>query len=381
VNISSGIPGGVPAPMTRISEPTIIGRSSALAAVIAAATRVAQSDAAVLIEGETGTGKELFARLIHLRSRRNRRPFVSHNSGVTPDTLIENELFGHARGGFTGAYRDHAGLFEAADGGTLFLDEIADVSQMMQSKLLRVLQEGEFRRVGETRARRTDVRLIAATNRSLEGEVRAGRFRPDLFYRLHVVTLRLPPLRDRRGDVGPLVRHFIGAIAGAEGRPEIDLEPAAGAALERYSWPGNVRELENEIRRLTAFWAGERIGVDELSERVREALLATAERSGGERPRGLHGAVQALEQRLIAESLVRLGGNKSRVARHLGLSRQGLAKKMRRYGLDWKRPEMDRLDAQGFGAACGGDCGEVESGAGGEKRGLVSGVGSEPEYG
>jgi two-component system response regulator HupR/HoxA len=283
---------------------------------------------------------------------------------VTPDTLIENELFGHARGAFTGAHRDQPGLFEVAHGGSLFLDEIADVSPMMQSKLLRVVQEGELRRVGEMRYRRVDVRLIAATNRPLDEEVKAGRFRPDLFYRLHVVTITLPPLSHRRSDIPLLARHFTRTIAAAEGRPEIDLSEEALAALCRYSWPGNVRELENEICRLTAFWAGERIGVDQLSERVRQALLSRG--NGVRRPgecHGLHGAVQALEERLISESLVRMGGNKSRVARHLGLSRQGLAKKMRRYGLNWEVP-----------LAAG-------EGSQEEKRGVAFDRGSEADYG
>jgi DNA-binding NtrC family response regulator len=315
-------------------EPVLAGTSAAIARVTAAAVRVAASDAAVLIEGETGTGKELVARLVHARSRRRLRAFVSHNAGATPDTLIESELFGHARGAFTGAMRDHPGLFAAADGGTLFLDEIADVSPLMQAKLLRVLQEGEFRRVGEAHARHVDVRLIAATNRPLENEVSAGRFRPDLFYRLHVVTIALPPLRERGEDVALLARHFATRFAREEERPPVELSAAAIDAFRRYAWPGNVRELENEIRRLTALHPGERVGVAELSERVRSAFLT---RSPGFRPGrpDLRGAVEALERELIAERLVRFAGNKSRAARDLGLSRQGLAKKMRRYALGW----------------------------------------------
>ncbi len=320
-----------------VSDPVLIGQSAVMSAAVAAAVRAAASNAPVLIEGETGTGKELLARLIHAKSRRHGRPFLSHNCGATPDSLIENELFGHARGAFTGAHRDEPGLFEAADRGTLFLDEIADVSPLMQMKLLRVLQEGEFRRVGDPRSRRADVRLIAATNRPLATEVAAGRFRADLFYRLHVVALGLPPLRERGPDLGLLIQHLIERAALAERRPPIQLSPSALDALGRYPWPGNVRELENEIRRLTALWAGERVGIEALAERVRGALLVDRMAAGGEgspRPRrGLHAAVQALERRIIAEYLVRRAGNKSRVARDLGLSRQGLAKKMRRYGI------------------------------------------------
>jgi len=321
------------------AEPALVGTSTAMGVLIALASRAAVSDAPVLIEGETGTGKELLARLIHAKSRRRLRPFLSHNAGATPDTLIENELFGHARGAFTGAHRDQGGLFEAADGGTLFLDEIADVTPLMQSKLLRVLQEGEFRRVGEARSRRVNVRLVAATNRPLEEEVAAGRFRPDLFYRLHVVTLALPPLRARGDDIALLVRHFVARAAEAEGRAPIRLADRTLAALGCYSWPGNVRELENEIRRLTALHAGELVRVDQLADRVRAALLVDlSELTVGPPRRGLHAAVAALERRMIAESLVARSGNKSQVARDLGLSRQGLAKKMRRYRLGFEGP-------------------------------------------
>jgi two-component system response regulator HupR/HoxA len=313
--------------------------------VVAASRRVAASNTAVLIEGETGTGKELVARLIHERSRRRERPFISHNCSTTPDSLIENELFGHARGAFTGAHRDQGGLFEAAHGGTLFLDELADLSPMMQAKLLRVLQEGEFRRVGETRSRHADVRLVAATNRPLWGEVGAGRFRADLFYRLHVVRIILPPLRDRPGDIPLLAGHFARAVAAEEDCPPIHLSAEVLGALMRYRWPGNVRELENEIRRLSALWAGEPVGVRELSEPIRAALLSGPTWAPANGRRGLHAAVAALERRLIADGLVRMGGNKSRVARDLGLSRQGLAKKMRRYGIRWMdRPEEHSSD-------------------------------------
>jgi DNA-binding NtrC family response regulator len=339
-------------PAIASTEPALVGSSTVMGAAIALATRAAISDAPVLIEGETGTGKELLARLIHARSRRRYRPFLSHNAGANPDTLIENELFGHARGSFTGAHRDQGGLFEAADGGTLFLDEIADVTPLMQSKLLRVLQEGEFRRVGEARSRRVNVRLVAATNRPLDEEVAAGRFRADLFYRLHVVTLALPPLRDRRDDIGLLVRHFIARAAEVEGRAPVRLADRTLIALGHYSWPGNVRELENEIRRLTALHAGELVRVDQLADRVRAALLVTEAGKATPARSGLHAAVAALERRMIAESLVERAGNKSRVARDLGLSRQGLAKKMRRYGLGFELDSIgDGGSRPGNGAA------------------------------
>jgi DNA-binding NtrC family response regulator len=223
----------------------------------------------------------------------------------------------------------------------------------LQSKLLRVLQEGEFRRVGEARARRVNVRLVAASNRPLDQEVAAGRFRADLFYRLHVVTLALPPLRDRGDDIGLLVGHFIARAALAEGRAPIRLADRTLAALGHYSWPGNVRELENEIRRLTALHAGELVRVDQLANRVRAALLVTeAGVKAAPMRSGLHAAVAALERRMIAESLVERAGNKSRVARDLGLSRQGLAKKMRRYGLGFELdPIGDGGPRPGNGAA------------------------------
>ncbi len=243
----------------------------------------------------------------------------------------------------------------------------------MQSKLLRVLQEGEFRRVGETRSRRVNVRLVAATNRPLAQEIAAGRFRADLFYRLHVVSLALPPLRERKGDVELLVHHFVTRAAQAEHRPPIQLTDSALLALRRYSWPGNVRELENAVRRLTALHAGERVTVTELAERVRAALLV--ERAGLAEPgprRGLHAAVAALERRMIAECLVRLGGNKSRSARDLGLSRQGLAKKMRRYGLGFELEAIEIAPAAvGALEPVAGPAGAAHL-AGGEGAGLLA---------
>ncbi len=331
------------------SLPKLVGSSAAITKVMRQISQLARSSAPVLVQGDTGTGKELVARLIHSGNRRSRQPFVSHNCGATPDTLIESELFGHTRGAFTGAVRDKPGLFEQAAGGTLFLDEIGDISPLMQVKLLRVLQEHEYRRLGETRTRRADVRLIAATNKALESEVAARRFRLDLYYRLHVLTIQLPPLAERPGDVPELIGHFAAVYARAEECPPFRLSPGALAALVRYPWPGNVRELENEVRRLVALHGGQEVRVADLSPRVRAVLLAQAEDSAVNLPRtGLRAAVVKLERRLIADALVKAGGNKSRTARELGLSRQGLAKKMRRYGMRWTagtaapyRPELE----------------------------------------
>ncbi len=333
-------------PRDQAPQIVLVGSSAALRRVLNAATRIASSSAPVLLEGETGTGKELVARFIHARSRRQSQPFVAHNCAATPDSLIESELFGHARGSFTGAARDRPGLFEIAAGGTLFLDEIGDVSPLMQIKLLRVLQEREFRRLGEARVRRTDCRLIAATNKGLEDEVHAERFRADLYYRLHVVNLELPPLRARPGDVGELVDHFRQRIATEENRPPVRVKDAARNALARYPWPGNVRELENEMRRLSALWPGEEITVAQLSPRVRRALLESTT-DPPPHDGALRTAIVRLERGMIADALVQAGGNKSLTARQLGLSRQGLAKKMHRYGMRWIHPKRQTEEGTG----------------------------------
>ncbi|HRI07155.1 MAG TPA: sigma 54-interacting transcriptional regulator, partial [Nannocystaceae bacterium] len=222
----------------------IVGQSEAMTRIYDVVARAAATDATVLVTGETGTGKGLCARAIHHNSARRARPFVAVDCAALPATLIENELFGHERGAYTGADQRSIGKFEAADGGTVFLDEIGDVNPKMQAQLLRVLQEGEIRRVGGGEPVEVDARVVAATNRDLEDEVRAGRFREDLYFRLNVVNLRLPPLRDRRSDVKILAEHFLSKYAAREKREMLGVAPDAMAALERYAWPGNVRELE-----------------------------------------------------------------------------------------------------------------------------------------
>jgi len=333
--------------------PEMLGESPAWAAVLAQLPRVAASGLPVLVLGETGTGKELVARAIHALSPRARAGFVAQNCGATPDTLIESELFGHARGAFTGAVADRTGLFEAAAGGSLFLDEIGDASALLQMKLLRVLQEGEARRVGDTRLRRVDVRVLSATHRSLEEAVAAGAFRADLFFRLNAVRLRLPPLRERGDDVVLLARYFLGraaareepAVAGerparavrtgepgppgaAAGAPP---EPSAAllAHLRAYPWPGNVRELANACA-YAVHVSGARGRVD-LEHWPESPALPGARPSAA--LTGLHAETRALEERRLRETLRRTRGNKSQAARALGLSRQGLIKKLRRYGL------------------------------------------------
>ena len=323
----------------------IIGRGAAMRNLLALVDKVTDSNVPVLVEGESGTGKELVARAIHFNGPRARGPFAVENCAAVPDALIENELFGHERGAFTGADRAQEGLFERADGGTVFLDEVGDMSPEMQKKLLRVLQEGEVRRVGGKETRKVDVRVLAATNRDLARLVKENRFREDLFYRICVVRIRIPPLRERREDVPLLAAHFLDRLAEERGGSAPRLEAEALDALSVYSWPGNVRELENEIRRAATLSEGA-LGVDALSPHVREArargrapgggtAVSVAMPTGeGDDRRTLKQAVEDLERVLLLEVLKETGGNKTRASRVLGLSRLGLRKKMGRYGMD-----------------------------------------------
>jgi len=306
--------------------------------------RVAESDLPVLLLGETGTGKELMARAVHALSPRRRRAFVAMNCGATPDSLIESELFGHARGAFTGAVGERPGLFEAADQGTLFLDEIGDASALLQMKLLRVLQEGEVRRVGDTVVRKVDVRIVAATHRELHDAVSGDAFRADLFYRLNAVSVRLPPLRERGSDIVMLARLFLARAARAVGAEPPELTPALAAQLARHRWPGNVRELVNGcLYCVRVAGARDRVGIEHWP-----SPLAATPRSA----HGLHAETRALEERRLRETLERTRWNKSRAARSLGLSRQGLLKKLRRYGLAAEHAE---LEEDPTGEACAVD--------------------------
>jgi transcriptional regulator with PAS, ATPase and Fis domain len=289
--------------------------------------RIIDSDLPAVVVGESGTGKELVARAIHFYGPRKRGPFVTENCGAIPDTLLESVLFGHRKGAFTGADRDRPGLFEVASGGTLFLDEIASMTQTMQTKLLRTLQEGVIRPLGGSAEKNVDVRIIAASNRNLASLVREGSFREDLYYRMNVVSVEVPPLRDRREDVPVLVAHFIEKHA--TGR-KVELEPEALARLMAYDWPGNVRELENEIMRALV------LGGD-----VVEAHLVLPDRDvdairpadSAQTDLDLKGQMERLERSMIGKALRRSGGNQSASARLLGISRYGLIKKMRRLGI------------------------------------------------
>jgi len=311
----------------RHSYDAIVGRSPAMIEMLRAIDRATESLLPVVITGESGTGKELVARALHENGPRREQPFVAVNCGAVPEQLLESELFGHTRGAFTGADRDRRGLFEVADGGTLFLDEVADTSLAMQAKLLRAAQEGEIRRVGQERSRRVDVRIIAATNRSLADLVAEGRFREDLFYRLNVLELRVPPLRERVEDIPELTAHIL--ERGGGGRPA-SLTRACLARLSAYAWPGNVRELENELARAAAL-GGERIDVGDLSPHIATAPpvpTAPTRESLELKPR-----VEELERALVEEALRQTGGNQTAAAKLLGLSRYGLQKKLKRYGI------------------------------------------------
>lgn len=299
--------------------------------------QVAPYDISVLIDGESGTGKELFARALHYNSTRADKPFVAENCAAMPDQLLESELFGHRRGAFTGAVADHIGLFEQADGGTIFLDEIGDMSPTFQVKLLRVLQEGEVRPVGSDRRRKVDVRVVAATNRDLEQEIAAGRFREDLYYRLAGVRLRLPPLRDRRDDIPEIARCLLDEAVRTLGKRSEGLSSEALTCLREYHWPGNVRELRNEIQRLLVMSSCDLLEAADLSPRVLGAVPPEPGRDGGAENSGtLKDRVEAMEARVLREVLTRHRWNRTRAAEELGLSRVGLRNKLERYGLQKK---------------------------------------------
>jgi two-component system, NtrC family, response regulator HydG len=304
----------------------VVGRSPGLRELLDRAVRVAATDATVLLTGESGTGKELVARAIHAGSRRSDRPFVPVNCAAITETLLESELFGHARGSFTGAVRARRGLFEEASGGTLFIDEIGETAPGFQAKLLRALQEGEIRRVGESVPVKVDVRVIAATNQDLKRAMAERRFREDLFYRLNVVPLRVPPLRERREDIPLLAAHFLERRNRRGGEEKRFTLEALGRLLE-HDWPGNVRELENMVEQAAALSDGPLIGPQDV---LPGAGRAAAEGIGAGT---LADAVAATERRAIEAALLRCGGDQARVARELGISATTLWRKMKRLGL------------------------------------------------
>ncbi|HEY0099093.1 MAG TPA: sigma-54 dependent transcriptional regulator [Pyrinomonadaceae bacterium] len=312
----------------RYSFSEIIGTSEVLQSVFRLVEKVAATNTNILVEGESGTGKELIARAIHHHSPRAARPFVAINCGALPETLLESELFGHAKGAFTGATANKPGLLRAAEGGTIFLDEIGEISPAMQVKLLRAVQEHEVLPVGTTAPVSFDARIICATNRDLEKEVEAGRFREDLFYRLNVIEIHLPPLRERREDIPLLVRHFITRTAHEQGEAEKAIQPEAMSALINYRWPGNVRELQNAVERAFTL-SGERIDLDSLPPRVREAAAGAGVALRD--PDGLRPTLAEIERRHLLETLAAVNQDKARAANILGIDLSTLYRKLKRY--------------------------------------------------
>ncbi len=311
-----------------VEEPLgIIAKSESMRRLVELARRVARVDSTVLITGESGSGKERIARFVHDQSTRAAGPFIAVNCGAVAETLLESELFGHARGAFTGATSAREGLFEAANGGTLLLDEIGDVSPAMQVKLLRVLQEREIRRVGENRTRQVDVRVVAATNRDIADGGVGHAFRQDLYYRLRVVELNVPPLRSRRADLLPLARVLLADAAMRMKREISTIAPAAADQLFRYSWPGNVRELENAMERAVALAGGTRVELEDLPEEVREARVVPEATSGEVRP------LEDVEREHILRALERNDGNQTHTAQQLQIGSATLYRKLKSYGL------------------------------------------------
>jgi two-component system response regulator HupR/HoxA len=342
-----------------LSFGTIIGKSAAMQSLYHIMSKVVESDVPVLITGDSGTGKEVVANALHANGPRRDKSFVVQNCSAFNENLLESELFGHVKGAFTGAVRDKQGLFEVADGGTFFLDELGEMSPALQVKLLRVLQDGTFMPVGGTKQKKVDVRIIAATNRDLEGMVKKGTFREDLYYRLNVVNLQLPRLCDREGDIPRLVEFFLAKMASKSGRPKRSIAREAMLALERYSWPGNIRQLENELQRAEVMSGkADVITLDCLSPHVvsgavvwpagstaSEVSIAAEHVSaapaghpvGGTDASGegkLKDAIEALERELITAALARCDGNKSEAARQLGISRSNLIAKAQSFGIE-----------------------------------------------
>lgn len=313
----------------RASLENIIAASKQMQDVLARARKVAAANSSVLLLGESGTGKEVIARAIHRLSARAQKPLVVVNCGAIPETLLESELFGHTRGSFTGATESRKGMFETADGGTIFLDEIGDLPLHLQVKLLRVLQEGEIQRIGENTPRKVDVRVIAATNRDLEQLVVEGKFRQDLYYRLNVIPIYIPPLRERREDIAPLIEHFIRKYSPAGQRKH--LSPEALARLMHYDYPGNVRELENAIEHAVVLSEGETITVEDLPLQIQNAEW---ERVIFPTPETDSLSLEELEKRALLAALEKTNYNITRAAAHLGITRRTLGYRIKKYGLE-----------------------------------------------
>ncbi|MBK5276893.1 MAG: sigma-54-dependent Fis family transcriptional regulator [Desulfuromonadales bacterium] len=319
----------------RFEFSNIIGTSPAMKKIFERMSRIVKTDSTVLITGESGTGKELVARALHYNGARKLKPFIAVNCAAIPESLLESELFGHVRGAFTGAIRDKAGKFESANHGTIFLDEIGTMPQQLQSKLLRVLQDQEVERVGSNKPVKLDVRLLSATNSDLEQQVRQGQFREDLFYRLNVIPLHLPPLRERKQDIMALVGVFLEKCCRLMGRSPMTISRRALEALEQYSWPGNVRELENLVERLVALTEGDVIHTEDLPTGMYGQVGLSGDLCLELTEKGLDmvAAISGIERGLISRALELSGGVKARAAALLGINRTTLVEKMKRMGM------------------------------------------------
>jgi sigma-54 specific flagellar transcriptional regulator A len=319
------------------SRGNIVGQHPSIKAVLATVTRVAASGCTVLVSGESGTGKELVVAAIHDASPRASRPLVAVNCGAIPENLIESVLFGHARGAFTGAHANHHGLVATAEGGTLFLDEIGELPFAVQVKILRLLQQREYSPVGDSRTIKCDIRVVAATNRDLDKEVAAGRFREDLFYRLNVIQIALPPLRDRGADISGLATHFFKECAARSARDDlVGFSDEAIRTMQAYDWPGNVRALENAVERAVLLAPGPFVEVSDLPPKVRRELPSGLAQPTHEVPCDgidLRAAVETYENGLIRDALAKTGRNKNRAAQLLGLNRTTLVEMIKRRGL------------------------------------------------
>jgi DNA-binding NtrC family response regulator len=319
----------------RLSFANMIAESRSMRHVTEMAARVAQTNATVLLEGESGTGKELLAKAIHFHSDRKRHPLIIVNCAAIPDNLLESELFGHRRGSFTGAITDKLGKFEAANGGTIFLDEIGELPLTMQTKILRVLQDGAVDKVGDVRPTTVDIRVVAATNRDLEKMVADGEFREDLYYRLAVVAIRMPPLRERTDDIPPLVEHFVTKYGA--GRPRPAIGPDVGSVFNLYAWPGNIRELENVVQRALVLDRDNVIGLDDLPDRLCAPGMRLAKLRMELPDNGL--SLEDVERELLIAALVKHGWNQTKAATYLNISRSALIYRMQKFGLERPGPQ------------------------------------------
>jgi two-component system response regulator AtoC len=317
----------------RYSYAQMIGRSPAMQEIFATIEKVADYKTSVLVTGESGTGKELIARAIHYNSSRADKPLVTVNCGAIPEALLESELFGHKKGSFTDAIRDKRGLFQEAHGGSIFLDEIGELPRPLQVKLLRALQEEEIKRVGDTQSIKIDIRVMAATTKDLAEEVKGGRFRDDLYYRINVLHITVPPLRERPEDIAQLILHFIDKTRKRLGSEMDGVSPAAGRALQAYSWPGNVRELENFIERAMVMAGGDTIELGDLPPAL-QSKVETADFVADDANLSIKQASKRLERTLISKALEQTGGNRTQAAKILEISHPALLYKMKAYGID-----------------------------------------------